>query len=249
MFGISDGLKISIKTTNQMFIPRVIHYCWFGYGEMPDLYKRCIESWHKLCPDYEINEWNEDNCNINEVSFTQHAYEQKKYGFVPDYFRLKIIYENGGIYLDTDVELLKSLDDLCYNRAFIGMQFPGEVALGLGFGAIQGNSMICEMMDWYKRTDFFADDETRREIPSPEIQSLYMHQHGMRYGNKMQIVDDVTIYPIEVLSPKNVSTHELNISPYTYAIHHYDGSWTSGARKDAIHERIAGVNRLNRLFV
>ena len=130
-----------------MSIPKVIHYCWFGKGEMPKLAKKCIRSWKKYCPDYEIICWNEDNFDLSQNRYMREAYEAGKWAFVSDFARLKIIYENGGIYLDTDVEIIKPIDDLTVNRGFMGFDEKGIVATGLGFGAEKGNEIIGEFFN------------------------------------------------------------------------------------------------------
>ena len=217
-----------IKQRENCLIPPVIHYCWFGKKELPDLYKRCIESWYKYCPGYEIIEWNEHNCDITENLFAKQAYEKKKYGFVPDYFRLKIIYEHGGIYLDTDVELIRNVDDLRCNEAFCGMERPGQVAFGLGFGAIPGHFVIGKMLERYQVMQFLNTDGVMDQTASPIWQTMDLMSLGMQYGNRLQVVSGMTIYPVEVLAPKNVATRELNKTRYTYSIHHYDASWIFG---------------------
>ncbi len=230
MFPLSEGDNIQIQRRQEILIPPTIHYCWFGKKEKPDLYKRCMESWYKYCPDYEIKEWNEDNCDVNETIYTKQAYECGKYGFVPDYFRLKIIYENGGIYLDTDVEILKNIDDLRYNEAFCGLEFPGEVNLGLGFGAVKGHSLILKLIERYKIMPFIKQDGSIDETASPVFQSADLIENGMKYGNILQEIAGLTIYPIEVLSPQNVYTGITTISNNSYMWHHFDGSWVSGDR-------------------
>ena len=129
-------------------IPKIIHYCWFGGNELPESVRKCIESWKKYCPDFVIKEWNESNYDVTKLPFMKDAYEAKKYAFVSDYARLDIIYQHGGIYLDTDVELIKPLDDrLLDTTCFMGMETPGTVATGLGFGAIKGHSFIKQNRD------------------------------------------------------------------------------------------------------
>lgn len=249
MFGLSEGEHIRVRQKKKPSIPPVIHYCWFGRGDMPELYKRCIESWHYYCPDYEVREWNEDNCDIAETVFTRQAYEAGKYGFVPDYFRLKIIYENGGIYLDTDVEVLKNLDDLRYNQAFCGMQFPGEAAFGLGFGAVKKNRLIKKLSDRYKRMGFKKEDGSYDETISPVYQTLDLMGEGMGYGTGLQTVQGMTIYPIEVLSPQNIHTGEINKTEFSYCLHHYDGSWVTGERLKKKKERQDQVRKIQKLFI
>ncbi len=230
MFGISEGRDIRIRWTDEMRIPPVLHYCWFGRQALPDRYKEYIDSWRRYCPDYEIIEWNEDNCDIGETAFTKEAYEAGKFGFVPDYFRLKIIYENGGIYLDTDIELLKNLDDLRYNEGYCGLQCPGEAACGLGFGAVKGNRVVESLMERYKQMHFLKPDGSFDETISPVYQTRDMKKMGMNLSGGVQNIDGMTVYPVEVLSPKNIITGETYITPHSYSIHHYDGTWVSGER-------------------
>lgn len=248
MFGLSEGEKITIRHADRALIPPVIHYCWFGGKELPDLYKKCIDSWHRFCPDYEIKEWNETNCDVSETLFTKQAYEVGKYGFVPDYFRLKIIYENGGIYLDTDVEVLKNLDELRYNSAFCGMEFPGEVNLGLGFGAEKEYPVMKELIKRYRQMPFIYEDGTYNEVISPIYQTKDLMEMGMQYGTGLQKLDGLTIYPVEVLSPKNINTGEYSVTDYSYALHHYDGSWVNGKRLEEKIKRAERVAKLQEMF-
>ena len=248
MFGLSEGNQIEIRQTQKPLIPPVIHYCWFGGKELPDLYKRCIDSWHEYCPNYEIKKWDETNCNVYETEFTRQAYEVGKLGFVPDYFRLKIIYEHGGIYLDTDVEVLRNLDDLRYNNAFCGMEFPGEVALGLGFGANKENDVVKFLMQRYEKMCFIQEDGTYDETISPIYQTLDLRRMGMEYGARLQSVSGMTVYPIEVLSPQNINTGEQDITEYSYTLHHYTGSWVTGKRLEEKKRRQEKIARLQAMF-
>ena len=135
-------------------IPKIIHYCWFGGESLPESAIKCINSWKKFCPDYEIIRWDESNYDVTKNVYMKEAYEAKKWGFVPDYARLDIVYNYGGIYMDTDVELLKPLDDLLGCNAYMGVEKPGIVALGLGFGAEKGNSVIGDLLEEYNDKRF-----------------------------------------------------------------------------------------------
>lgn len=232
MRNLSFGEEIDFHRGEDFKIPPVIHYCWFGGKELPDLYKRCVDSWHKYCPTYQIIEWNESNCDLESNLYAKQAYEAGKYGFVPDYFRLKIIYEHGGIYLDTDVELIKNLDDLRHEEAFCGKQYPGEAALGLGFGAVKGNHVIKKLTRIYEETAFIKEDGTMNMRTSPSYQTEDLRKMGMGYSNRVQYIEGMCIYPTEVLSPINIYVGTMEITPNTYAIHHFDGSWTTQAHKD-----------------
>lgn len=137
-------------TAKKQLIPKKIHYCWFGQNEIPDEYQRCIESWKKFCPDYEIIRWDESNYNIYKCQYMNEAYKEKKWGFVSDFARLDIVYKHGGIYLDTDVELIKSYDELLYQPAFCGIEASRKIAIGLGFGAIKKHPVIKGLLDYIK---------------------------------------------------------------------------------------------------
>lgn len=249
MLGWEQSGEISIRQKEKAMIPPVIHYCWFGGNEMQDLHKRCLESWHKFCPDYKIVEWNEGNCDISENLYAKQAYEKKKYGFVPDYFRLKIIYEHGGIYLDTDVELVNSLDDLRWNEAYCGMERPGVAALGLGFGAMANHPAIWKMLERYQTMRFVRDDGTLDETASPIWQTMDLMNMGMRYGNCLQKAAGMTIYPVEVLSPKNVGTRELNLTEYSYSIHHFDGAWIFGENSSKKKKLYDALQKIRSMFM
>ena len=152
-------------------IPKVIHYCWFGKKELPTQYKEYMKSWKKYCPDFHIVQWNEDNFDINSNQYCRQAYDSKQWAFVSDFARLKIIYENGGIYLDTDVELVKTIDDLLTNKAFIGFQNAYEVNTGLGFGAEQHNEAVKEMLSLYEHRKFISINGEYNKIPCPAVLS------------------------------------------------------------------------------
>lgn len=243
MFNMSEG-RIKIKTTNEIRIPAKIHYCWFGGKKMPENYKENVESWKRYCPDYDVIEWNENNLDVAEIPFTKEAYESGQYGFVPDYFRLKIIYEQGGIYLDTDVEAVKSLDDLRYNEAFCGMEYPGRIAFGLGFGAAKHNEIIRSLMTYYEARHFIRPDGSYDNIPSPEIQSQMLYDRGVKCTAAFQCFNGLSVYPVDVLSPQNPYTGELRLTDNTYSIHQFAGSWVSEDNKSETQKRIEKARKI-----
>lgn len=208
-------------------IPKVIHYCWFGGSPIPKVNQKYIESWKKFCPDYEIVRWDETNCDINCNAYVKAAYEEKKYGFVPDFFRLKIIYENGGFYFDTDVELIKSLDSLRDYHCFFGREHGGYVAPGLGFGAEKGNQEIGDMLKLYDELSFYNPDGTLNLTPSPIYVTDMLVARGLTKDDKLETIENVTILPTSYLCPKNNLTGIINITTSSVSIHHYDASWTS----------------------
>ena len=208
-------------------IPKIIHYCWVGGNPLPPLAKKCIDSWKKYCPDYEIIEWNETNYDFTKNKYMRQAYECKKWGFVPDYARLDIIYNNGGIYLDTDVELIKPIDFLLEYKCYAGMEKIGVVNLGQGFGAEKNSIMIKHMMDDYEHRDFIDKDGIPNLTPSPVIQTNLLKKHGFIKSDTIQYLDDITIFPVEYFNPINMETGELLIKSNTISVHHFAASWES----------------------
>lgn len=204
-------------------IPKKIHYCWFGRGEKPKLMKKCIASWRKLCPDYEIIEWNEDNFDIHYNAYTKMCYEQKKYAFLTDYVRLLVIEEQGGIYFDTDVEMIRSFDELLNTAAFFGFETKEFVATGLGFGAEAGNEIIQEMIHMY---DPFIDGLHGTE-GCPRLNTEALMRFGLKKNGELQIIKNAIIYPTDYFNPLNSVTGELKKTENTYSIHWYSMSWLS----------------------
>lgn len=217
------------RLTKEAIIPKVIHYCWFGRNLIPDKYKKWMESWHKYCPDYEIKEWNEDNYDITGNAYMYEAYQSQKWGFVPDYARLDIIYQHGGIYLDTDVELVQNLDDMLYQKGFAGFERENSVALGLGFGAVKGLPIIGQMRDAYNALHFLNQDGTINLKASPSYQTELLLERGLKLNGEYQIVDDLVIYPEKMFSGKCPYTRRVRLTPYTKSIHQYEASWTDDA--------------------
>ncbi len=215
------------KLTQEELIPKKIHYCWFGKNPIPEQNRKWMESWRKFCPDYEIIEWNEDNYDITKNQYMYEAYKAKKWGFVPDYARLDIIYEHGGIYLDTDVEIVKNIDELLYQSAFAGVDSSHLVSLGLGFGAEKGNEFIRYLRDAYDNQYFVTKDGELNMIAAPTLQKEIFEAVGYESSGDYQIVKGMTIYPEKVLAPKCTITGRIMPTEHTFSIHHYDASWTS----------------------
>lgn len=207
-------------------IPKIIHYCWFGGNPIPERDKKCIESWRKYCPDYEIKEWNESNYDISKNTYMSQAYQAKKWGFVPDYARLDIVYEQGGIYLDTDVELIRPIDELLSEDAFMGFETVRRVAPGLGFGAIPHHPMIGELRDRiYGEREFIKEDGSLDLTASPELNTEILNEKGLKPNNEKQVVGGITVYPMEYFCPMDFMSKRICITKHTYSIHHYNGSW------------------------
>lgn len=232
-----------------MSIPKVIHYCWFGKSEMPKLAKKCIKSWKKYCPDYKIICHNEDNFDLTQNRYLNEAYKAGKWAFVSDYARLKIIYDNGGIYLDTDVELIKPIDDLLLTNGFMGFDEKGIVATGLGFGAEKGNEIVSEFLKDYDNIPFVLPDGSYDLTPCPDRNTEALKRLGMDIKNTSQTFMDITFLPDEYLCPMNYYTGKKTITENTYSIHHYSASWTSVVTKRTTRiKRIIGVRLYDKIY-
>lgn len=212
-------------------IPKIIHYCWFGGNPIPEKDQRCIDSWKKLCPDYEIKRWDESNYDITKNAYMKEAYDEKKWGFVPDYARLEIIFEHGGIYLDTDVELIKNLDDLLTNKAFMGFEDGKHVSPGLIIAAEPQHPTIGLLMNIYAERHFLKDDGSYDMTPSPIMNTEFLTERGMIPNNKKQEVAEITIYPTDYFCPKDYLSGKLRKTQNTYSIHWFNASWQSNHRK------------------
>lgn len=207
-------------------IPKKIHYCWFGRGEKTKDVLKCIDSWRKYCPDYEIIEWNEDNFDVNAHPYTKQAYEAKKWAFVSDYARLYVVYNEGGIYLDTDVEVVKGLDPLLDNDAYMGFEDDTYVNTGSGFGAVKGHAFLLENMRAYD-TEAVTDEKGNFiGISCPVYTTRLLNDGGLKNdAGIIQNVCGVTVYPKEYFCPYNYITGVTKITDNTYSVHLYSMSW------------------------
>lgn len=209
-------------------ITKTIHYCWFGNNEKSKLARKCLESWKKYCPDFEIIEWNENNFDINMIDYTRFTFENKLYAYLSDYVRLWAVYNYGGLYFDTDVELIKQPDRLLQEKAFLGFESVEYINTGLGFGAQRYNSDIHLMMDQYERLSY-EDCNTRYKnnkclVGSPKMNTFALTPSGLLQNGEEQRVNSVHIYPVEYFCPFNDVTGEMNITDNTYSIHWYSKS-------------------------
>lgn len=214
-------------------IPKKIHYCWFGHNPKPKMAEKCIKSWKKFCKDYEIIEWNEDNFDISACPlYVRQAYEAKKWAFVTDYARLKILYENGGIYFDTDVEIIKNIDELLEHDCFMGIERPqignpNNINTGLGLGCVSEFTLIKEIMDDYNDRSFINEDGSHNITTCTVLNTEVLKKHGYINENKFQMVAGAAIYPSEYFSPMDMDNGKMYITRNTYTIHHYGLSWTT----------------------
>lgn len=228
-------------------IPKIIHYCWFGGKPLPDLALKCISSWKKYLPDYEIKEWNEQNFDVEMIPYMSDAYQAKKYAFVSDYARFWILYHYGGLYFDTDVELIRPMDDIINKGAFMGCENEPEgatalaVAPGLGLGCNPGLLFYSEMIELYSKQHFQKSDGRLNLKTVVEYTTELLVKYGLKNINAIQLVADIYIYPSEYFCPINVVTKRLQVTDKTYTIHHYAGSWVENSLRRKIKRRMRNL--------
>lgn len=224
-------------------IPKKIHYCWFGGKELPRSVQKCIASWNKYLPDYEIIQWNEENFNIDEIanSYVREAYEAKKYAFVSDFARLYALYNEGGFYFDTDLEVIKEFpQEFLEKDAVFGLEFENYIATSL-MGAAKGSDIIKAFIKQYDNRKFKKEDGTYDMTPNPSILTEILYEYGFEPKNEKQELEVCTIYPITYFSPINpYRKGKALYSNNTYAIHHFEGSWGDKTKFEKVLNKIFG---------
>ena len=210
-------------------IPKKIHYCWFGGKPLNKLGKKCLKSWKKHFPDYEIIEWNESNFDFNCCQYVKEAYEAKKWAFVSDYVRYKVLYEQGGVYFDTDVEVIRSFKDLIEQGSIMGCENPDDTAMavnpGLGFAVEAGLPFFKEILDDYEKSSFYKEDGSLNLYTIVERTTDLLYTKGLERSLNVQSLVGMTVYPAEYFCPINMKTGKLEITPNTHSIHRYAASW------------------------
>ena len=228
-------------------IPRIIHYCWFGRGEMPELALKCIESWHKYMPDYEYKLWNEDNFDINSNQYVKEAYEAHKYAFVTDYVRLYALFTEGGIYMDTDVEVLKPYDDLLDLTGFTGYEGSKYQPPVTGtMASIAGGEWVKEQLSVYEGLHFVKEDGSYDTMTNTIRISNVMKAGGFIQDGKKRLYKDMVIFPTEYFCPRQ-TTGEFFLTDNTYCDHHFMGSWNT-EKKHCILLSLIGQANMSRLI-
>lgn len=213
------------KLTKSPIIPKKIHYMWLGRKQLPDNLKRCIDSWRRYCPDYEIIEWNEDNYDIDKNIYMKEAYQVGGYGFVPDYARLDILYNHGGIYMDTDEELFRSLDDMLYQEAFCGVEKWQDISFGACAGAVPGHPMIKKFLDARKNMHFVNPDGSYNKNTCGFYDTPTALEEGYLVNGRTQSVKGLNIYGYDYFVPYDYMTGTCNRTNNTYSVHWYNGGW------------------------
>ena len=220
-------------------IPKIIHYCWFGRKDKPKEVEENIANWRKMNPDFVIKEWNEDNFDVNIIKYTKQAYEAKKYAFVSDYARFWILYHYGGVYFDTDVEVIKPMDEIIQRGPFMGCECSGsdtttiDVAPGLGLGVYSGCNLYKELLELYSKQSFFKKNGTLNTKTIVQYTTELLIFLGLKNINDVQKCEGIWIYPKEYFCPLDYYSGIMEITEKTYCIHHYCASWLSEEKKYA----------------
>lgn len=214
---------------NSVEIPKVIHYCWFGGNPLPALAEKCISSWKKYFPGYDIRRWDESNYDVDKIPYTREAYKAKKYAFVSDYARFDILHEYGGIYFDTDVEVIRPMDDIIAAGPFMGCEnaYNPEVNPGLGLGVNPGQGPYAEILEMYKNLKF--DPEHLTTVVT--YVTAYLCTRGLKNIPGIQEIDGIKIYPKDYFCPIDYKTGQMEITGNTCSIHHFAESWHGSREK------------------
>lgn len=214
-------------------IPKLIHYCWFGRGQKPELAIKCIESWKRYLPDYDIKEWNEDNFDLNMYPYVREAYDNRKFAFVTDVVRLYALYNEGGIYMDTDVEVLKPLDSLLSYKGVSGFESSTQIPTGL-MASQKSLPIIKEFLDEYNDLHFIRSNGSMDTTTNVERITRTCLKYGFLANGQQQVIEDFTFLPSDYLCPKNYKTGKIHLTENTLCIHHFSGSWQPGWKKNLL---------------
>ncbi|MBQ2885480.1 MAG: hypothetical protein IJE43_17265 [Alphaproteobacteria bacterium] len=240
---VDDSCK-SVKLSGEDKIPKIIHCFWFSGSEKDELSKKCIESWKKYCPDYEIREWNSENYDVTKNEYMYEAYKQKKWAYATDYARLDAVYNYGGFYFDMDLELLRNIDPLLSADCVAGFGPLRDIELA-AFGAKKGCSLVKEMLDAYESRKFDANNLLLTEV-QPVFMAHFMRNKGFDINGKSQNRNNCILLARDSFSPKNWFTGEMQHSAGSYGIHHCAGGWIS--KKDKSEERQKQMIILESIF-
>lgn len=231
-------------------IPKVIHYCWFGESELSDLAVKCIESWRSKLPSYKIVKWDENNFDIRCNKYVYEAYCEKKWAFISDYVRLYVLYKYGGIYMDTDVEVLKDISCFLDNEVFTGFQDERNIPTGI-IGAKKNNKWIFELLSYYDNRSFYL--ENRKNDLTTNVESITKISKKLGFDDSLQeqiFAGGVYIYPRDYFCAKSYLSGDITLTENTYCIHHFQGSWVDKGVKDIARKyliKIIGENIYKKL--
>ncbi len=233
-------------------IPKVIHYCWFGRNPLPKMAQKCLASWKRFFPEYEIKEWNEDNFDVNAIPYTKDAYADGKYAFVSDYARFWILYHLGGVYFDTDVEVIRPMDDILERGPFMGLELAGpegKIAPGLGLAAPAGLAVYREILDGFERLDYWISEGQRNPYTMIPLVTELMRKKGLDGSMPIQQIDGLYIYAPDYFNPLDDATGRLRTTENTRSIHWFMKSWMPSETPFKTWMKRLGRRMLGRDFV
>lgn len=240
-------MSANCELFDEDMIPKVIHYCWFGKGEMPELALNCIASWHKYMPDYEYKLWSEDGFDVESVPYVKEAYKARKFAFVTDYVRLWALFNEGGVYMDTDVEILKPLDDLLHLSAFTGYEGSKTQPPVTGLMASEAHGeWVKEQLDAYQDAHFVKEDGSFDLTTNTVRISKIMRDNGFVQDGKYSVYKDMHVFPTEYFCPRQ-TTGEIFLTENTYCDHHFMGTWTDDKGRKWM-DKLLGQKNLTRLI-
>ena len=218
-------------------IPKIIHYCWFGGKPLPKSAIKCINSWKKFFPDYEIKEWNERNFDVNLIPYTKEAYAAKKYAFVSDFARFWVLHEYGGIYFDTDVEVIRNMKEILSMGAFMGFekrtnieQHKHYINPGLGMSSAKSNIFFKEIIDIYSNFSGFSLGKGT----VCEITSLHLIKKGAKLSGGFETIEEINLLPADYLCPQAMIGAPIILTENTHSIHHFDCTWLPLWKRKAV---------------
>ena len=240
----NEGGKGVIKTSCDEIIPKKIHYMWLGGNPMPEKIKQCVNSWKRYCPDYEIIKWDESNYDVHKNIFVSQAYDNKRYGFVPDYARIELLYEYGGIYMDTDVELQKNIDELLYQEAFCSVEKWQVLNFGGCSGAVKGHKALEPFIENWKKRVLIRPDGTINNISSGLIDTAIAINAGYAINGKNQTIMGMNIYTYDYFHPYDYMSGKLEKTDDTFSVHHFHGGWLDDKARDDCVKAIESYDRL-----
>lgn len=238
-----DKPPANFRKHEKPVIPKIIHGIWFSGSPMPELYRRCLESWKKNAPDYDIRIWNLETYDPDQCLFFEQAIDHRNWAFASDYARADLLRRYGGIYLDLDVEMLRPIDDLIYNDAYMSFESLDRIECGSGMGARPGHPIIQEICESYEKRPYLKADGTWDSSTCPVRYTQVIEKHGLKKNGGFQFVDDITVYPFEVLTGKSFDTGIIYRSELSYTVHHHNGSWIPDKANCAIKKRYDKIQR------
>ncbi len=233
----ADKPPVNYRKHDKPMIPKIIHAIWFSDDPMPELYLKCLGSWKKYAPDYEIKIWNLETYKPGHCLFFEQAIEHRNWAFASDYARADLLRRYGGIYMDLDVEVLRPIDDLLYNDAYMSFESMDRIECGSGMGAVPGHPILQEICESYERRPYLKEDGSWDTSTCPVRNTQIIERHGLKKNGSFQSVGDITVYPFETLTCKSFDTGIVYHTEHSYTVHHHNGSWIPGSAKNALLER------------